>query len=324
MQVRDRINTTDPREHSMSHPSEAAGSVSYAIIRDPEGDLLWVLDGRGIFTLPKVLLNAGATESERRFAALRAGSAALGVPVLADHHVKLPPEYRAACRDIPPGRFGFDAYRVTPHPDFAQAVAVRQPHVWLPPHRSLRRGYEPFSNSARCVVAALAERGFLPGRSQYTGVIVLSRTGNGRKQFLLRHEPDWGYGLPTKRRRRGETYAAAAERVARDELGLDPAGLALRPASETVVTDREVSRSEQALTFYCHGVFETELPPGGQLHSANPLVWVDAATVLGGQVRGQHDTDGRRAADAAVSPTAVHILQELDRVPFVDPGLVPA
>ena len=65
-----------------------------------------------------------------------------------------------------------------------------------------------------------------------------------------------------------------------------------------------------------------QLAAGVVFASARPLVWADANAVVGGHVRDQLDTAGRRAPDDRVSPTAVDILQELDLVPLIDPNLV--
>jgi hypothetical protein len=70
-------------------------------------------------------------------------------------------------------------------------------------------------------------------------------------------------------------------------------------------------------TFYLHGVFEADAPTGLVIRSARPAVWADARTILEGAVHDRLTPDGRPAPDAGVSPTAVHILQELDRIPAV-------
>ena len=125
-----------------------------------------------------------------------------------------------------------------------------------------------------------------------------------------------GYALPTKRRSPDESYLAASHRVARDELGVDPGKLGLSTGHETV-TGRELSRSEQADTFYCHGVFEGAVSAGTAFASAAPLVWVDATAIASGTVSGHVAVDGRPAPDDGVSPTARHILEDRGHVPFL-------
>ena len=243
-------------------------------------------------------------------------------PVRVGQHVRLETELFVSGRGLTARRYEYDVYRTEAHPDFAEAPHVAAPHVWLAPHRALAGDYEPLSASCRWVVAALVRDGYLPGRSQYTAVLVLYRDYHGKRQVLLRREPGWGYALPTKRRRDGESYPAAAGRVARDELGIDPAALGLKPTRETVVTARDLSRSEHTYTFYCHGVFEAAVPDGTGFATAGALVWADAKTVLAGDVRDHQTPDGQKAPDDRVSPTAQHILQELGLIPLIDPVLV--
>lgn len=301
----------------MSHPS-----VSVVIHRDAEGNVLFVWDdARSCFSLPLEVVRAGATDADRATAAVRAAARALRLPVRVAQHIPLAPEQVLSANDLPPGRYRYDVYRVNPHPDFAATPALPGAHLRLAAFRAAARGYEPLSDASRWIVVALVDGGFLPGRSQYTGVLALSRAHNGRNQFLLRHEPGWGYALPTKRRQKDEGYADAAIRAASEELGVDPAALKL-PTAYRLVTTRDTSRVEEVDTFYCHGVFPAVVPADVTFSSARPLVWADANAVVSGQIRDQLDTDGRRAPDDQVSPTAVDVLQELDLVPLIDPNLV--
>jgi ADP-ribose pyrophosphatase YjhB (NUDIX family) len=268
---------------------------------------------------PKV----GSSDIENpHHAARRAAARVLRVPVRVGQHVQLEPELFVLGRDLTRRRYRYEVYRAEPHPDFAKRLAIPGPHLWLTPSRALAGDYDRLSESCRWVVARLVRDGLLPGRSQYTAVLIMHQNHNGMGQFLLRHEPGWGYALPTKRRQPRESYAAAAERVAREELGLDPAKLGLMLAREAVVTARDLSQSEQTSTFYCHGVFEATVPDRTAFTSTSPLVWVNATTIIAGQV---HDTiahDGNPAPPAPVSPTAKHILQELDELPMIDPDVV--
>lgn len=298
--------------------------ISTALVLDPEGKLLWTWDDEwGCFALPMTRPKVGASDLEQPgHAARRAGAAALGVPVRVGQHARLDPELFVSRRDFTMRRYQYNVFRIEPHPDFATAVAVRGPHLWLTAHRALSGDYEPFSDSCRWVVGELVGRGLIPGRSQHTAALVLRRTHNGKHQFLLRQEPGWGYALPTARRAQGENYAAAAHRCAREELGLDPAVLGLTQGRATVITARDLSRTENVPTFYCHGVFEGEPPAGAAFRSANPLVWADAREVLVGRITDRLTPDGQKAPDDMVSPTARHILQELDHVPLVDTDAV--
>ena len=300
--------------------------VSVALIRDPSDNILWVWDDEwGCFALPTTRPKVGTSDMERPAdAARRAAAKALGVPVRVGQHVRLEPELHVSGRDLTMRRYRYDVFRADPHPDFAARVAPPAPHLWLAPHRALSGEYEPLSATCRWVVAGLVSDGYLPGRSQYTAVLVVRREHHGKKQFLLRREPGWGYALPTKRRANGESYAAAAERVAREELGVSGAALGLTPASEAVVTSRDLSRAEQTPTFYCHGVFEAVAPAATAFATTGDLVWADAKTILGGEVDDHLTADGRKAPAGRVSPTALHILQELDHVPAVDRSVVRA
>ncbi len=295
--------------------------VSIALVRKPTGELLWVWDGEwDCFALPMSKLKKGDHVVELpEHAALRAAGRALGVPVRIGQAVHLDPELFVSGRDLASRHYRYDVYRAEPHPDFATRVDIRVPHLWLAPHTALRsepNSYDPLSPSCRWVVATLAGKGYLPGRSQYTAVLVLHRDHNGRRQFLLRREPGWGYALPTKRRAPDESYLAASHRVARDELGVDPGELGLSAGHETV-TAQDESRSEHVVTFYCHGVFEGSVPAGTKFDSAAPLVWVDATAIAAGSVKGPVAVDGQPAPDGVVSPTARHILQDRGHVPFL-------
>jgi len=307
----------------MSTPNTAT-PVSVAFITNAQGEILWVWDDEwGCFALAMTRPRVGASAIESpEYAARRAAARALGVPVRIGHHVSLDPEVFVSGRDLTRRRYRFDVYRAEAHPDFANRV-VSVPHIWLAPHRALGNRYEPLSESCRWIVASLADQGFLPGRSQYTGALIIRRDHHDKQQFLLRREAGWGYALPTKRRKPEETYREAAERVAREELGLIPEkNVNLEPTRLCVVTSRDHSQSEQTETFYCHGVFDATLVGTPAFTSTAPLVWVDAKTIIAGAVRDHLTFDGKKAPDDRVSPTTVHILQELDYVPTIDAGLV--
>ena len=302
----------------MTH-SPVNATVSVALIRNPKDELLWTWDDEwGCFALPMSRMRAGESDVETPLqAAHRAAARTLGVPVKLGQHVALAPQAFVSGRDLTWRRYRYQVFKAEAHPDFADRVAVHGPHFYLPPHRAAWEEYEPINRSSRWIIATLVADGLIPGRSQYTAALVVERLHLGKRQFLLRLEADWGYALPTKRREAGESYAAAAERVAQEELGLAPGDLKLQQSAEAVVTDRERSRSEQTDTFYCHGVFPVQVPEAQAFTSAQPLVWADAATIASGRITDRTTTTGQKAPDAGVSPTARHILQELDVVPFL-------
>ncbi len=298
-------------------PSPDTARVGVALIENESRELLWVWDDDwGCFALPMSRLRVGESALERPDeAAARAAARALGVPVVLGKSVALTPQHFVSGRDQAWRTYRYHVYKVSAHPDFTPTVTG--PHLWLAPHRSARAEYRPLSASGRWVVAALAAEGLLPGRSQYTAAVLLRRRHLGRWQFLLRLEPGWGYSLPTKKRNAGESYADCARRVLTNELGLPADAVPLHPATESVVTERAKSVSEQTDTFYCHGVFTADVPEEVAVKSDRPLVWADAAAVAAGRLSDRTDTGGQKAPDADVSPTALRVLMELEVIPSV-------
>lgn len=289
-------------------------AVSVALITNAAGELLWIWDSEEeCFALPSTAVRVGAAPEQPDRAAQRAAARALGVPVTVGHHVRLESAAFVTGRDRVSHRFRFEVFRVSAHSDFAERVAIREPHLWLPVHRAISREfhYEPFSAASRWVVASLVHEGWLQGRIQHTTALVLRRVVAGRPQYLLRQEPEWGYALPGKRRRAGESYLECARRIARDELGVHPADVGLTEGHFTVVRDRAYSASEHADTVYFHGVFEATVPEDVVFKSQNPLVWVDLNTIASGALTSvQKTTNDEPAPPDAISGTVAHILAE--------------
>lgn len=288
-------------------------AVSVALLTNPAGDLLWVWDdAEGCFALPTAPQHADEADPPRR-AAQTAAARAVGVPVVVGQHVRLGSASFGAGRATALHPVAFDVFRVAPHADFAAALAIRAPHLWLPVHKALRQEdeYEPFSPVSRWVVASLVHEEWLQGRTQSTAVLVLRRLIGGRPHFLLRHEPDWGYTLPSKRRKAGESYPDAARRVAKDELKVHPAEVGLADGQFVVIRDRAYSKSEHADTIYHHGVFERTLADDVAFESDAPLIWADLNTIAGGAVTPAVTTiTGAAAPPALISSTVTHILTE--------------
>lgn len=298
-------------------PSPDTALVGVALIENADRELLWVWDDvYGCFALPMSRVRVGESALERPDeAAARAAARALGVPVVLGKSVALTPQHFVSGRDQAWRTYRYHVFKAHAHADFTPSIAG--PHLWLPPHRSARSEYRPFSASGRWVVAALTANGLLPGRSQFTAAVLLRRKHLDKWQFLLRLEPGWGYSLPTKRRAADEPYTTAAERVLTAELGLKADAVPLNPATESVVTERAKSVVEQADTFYCHGVFTADVPADLPVKSDRPLVWADAAAIASGWLSDRTDTTGQKAPGADVSPTALRILMELEVIPTV-------
>ena len=186
--------------------------------------------------------------------------------------------------------YAYHVFHVEPHPDFADRLQIRQPHLWLSPHLVLSGVYEPISESARFILrSALADFG-IPARLQHTSVLIVQRNDPARgRQFLLRWNPNWGYALPAKRwdppdsakaEDRATAARAGAERVAREELGLEPGtDVTLTPAQSLEYATHSVSVNEEAPAFgevtdYHHSLFDAVLRHPDKLQSQRPLAWV--------------------------------------------------
>jgi hypothetical protein len=247
-------------------------------------------DAWGMFTLPVSRQRQGRRGKEPAArAALRAAAQALGVPVrLVEEGPKRHATRIESARQLVDKTYRYNVFRVEPHPDFADRLQVRRPHLWLSPHLALSGAYEPISETARFLLDRAIKDLEIPARVQHTSVLVLRREHPERgRQFLVRSDPDWGYALPSKRwdpagtaEPPDEAALAAAQRVVREELGLEPGeDLAVAPASRPECMTHGVSASEGApaygaATDYVHRLFDAQLRHPEKLRSDRPLAWV--------------------------------------------------
>jgi hypothetical protein len=208
---------------------------------------------------------------------------------------------------------------------------IRQPHLWLSPHLVLSGVYEPISESARFILrGALADFG-IPARLQHTSVLIVRRDDPARgRQFLVRWNPNWGYALPAKRwdppesvkaEDRATAALAGAERVAREELGLEPGpDVTLTPAASSEYATHSVSVNEEAPAFgevtdYQHSLFDAELRHPEKLRSQRPLAWITEDEINQGWTAATQGEPGAPAGPSArVSRATYEILKHLDLI----------
>ena len=199
--------------------------------------------------------------------------------------------------------YNYHVFHVEPHPDFAASLQIRQPHLWLSPHLILSGAYEPISESARFILRGVLEDFGVPARVQHTSVLIIHRDDPERgRQFLVRWGPSWGYILPTMRWEPPESTdpavlasvaRAGAERVAREELGLEPVtDVVLAPARTAELTTHGVKSLTKGTpafglaTRYIHSLFAATLRDGEKLRSDKPMAWVTPAEIHGLQTAG--------------------------------------
>src|SRR5262249_36490875 len=145
--------------------------------------------------------------------------------------------------------YTYNVFRAEPHPHFAGKLHVRPPHLWLPAYVALSGIYQPLGAPSTGIIARLVQAGRIqPERRQPTSTLIVRPPDGPARTFLLRWNADWGYALPAKRREASDPGAGAAERVAREELGLEPGtDVLLQPARVPL--------------FKTHGVSKTQGPP---------------------------------------------------------------
>src|SRR5947209_19893742 len=115
----------------MAKRSHISVEVAVAAVTNPEGQLLWVSNDRwGSFTLPMSKRRRGPKllEPPQR-AAMRAAAEALGVPVRVGPRWAVLPELHLSERSYAVRRYSYEVFPAEPHPDFAGALAIRQPHL---------------------------------------------------------------------------------------------------------------------------------------------------------------------------------------------------
>jgi hypothetical protein len=313
--------------------------VAVALVTDENQRVLLTLNENwGMFTLPMTGRRRGSQGPEPRTrAALRAGVEALGVPVqLVEDGPRRVLGRLESGRQLVDKIYNYNVYHVEPHPDFVERLQVRQPHLWLSPHLILSGIYEPISESARFILRSVLDDFEIPARVQNTSVLIIERDDPDRgRQFLLRWDPDWGYALPAKRWEPPDlgnpdglasAALAGAERVVREELGLDPATDAiLTPARSPELTTHGVSATKGSPTFgvatqYIHSVFDARIRRPDKLHSHEPLAWVTQEEIHQAWTAGSDPAVGSSPPRAGrISCTVYAILQELGAIAEIEP-----
>ena len=264
---------------SMPQPEFLIVDVAVALIWNAKTQqLLWTWNERWCeFSLPakRIRLRPGTRlETATRLAAERAAAEALGVPVEVRFVVQADPILERSGSDARTKSYRYSVHRATAQPRFEHNIALPPRHIWLAAHEVLSGDYRPLSATTVRLVAQLTQLKWWPGRQQVSSTVVITRIRGGQVQFLLRHNPDWGYSLPSKRGDSGETPGDVAARVLSDELGLQAEKTArLASAASVPVTYHEQSDSTDVPTYYVHHVFEATLENGARLVSDQPLIW---------------------------------------------------
>ncbi len=322
----------------MSAGSPPQVEAAVALVTNQNNQVLLVLnDHWGAFNLPMTKRRRGKLENEPMpQAAIRAAVEALGVPVrlVAGDHRRLSAHLKSG-RQLQFKNYIYDVYHIESHPDFADRHQIRQPHLWLSPHLVLSGTYEPISKSARGILRAVLEEFEIPARIQHTSVLIIERQHPERGvQFLVRHNPDWGYALPAKRWEPSESAStadlpalaqAAAERVVREELGLEPGkDVTVAPARSPEFTTHGVSKTtgvpaHGVETNYIHSLFNATLRHAEKLRSDRGLAWVTPEEVGHHRTAASHGEPGApRCAPGQVSHTTSEILVHLGLIPEAD------
>jgi len=323
----------------MSDSERAHVDVAVALVTDENQRVLVTLNENwGMFTLPMTRRRRGSQSPEPRTrAVLRAAVEALGVPVrLVEEGPQRVLGRLQSGRQLVDKIYTYNVFHVEPHPDFAGRLQIRQPHLWLSPHLILSGAYEPISESARFILRSVLNEFEIPVRVQHTSALVFQRDDPERgRQFLLRWNRDWGHALPTKRWEppastqpadRASAALAGAERVAREELGLDPAtDVTLSPARAPEITTHGVSATKGSPAFgtatqYIHSLFDARLRHPDKLHSDKPLAWVTQEEIHQFCTTGSHPApDSRPVCSGQISRTVYDILRELGEIAEIDP-----
>jgi hypothetical protein len=305
--------------------------VAVALVTDASQRVLLVFNDRwGQFTLPMSKRRRGRQHNEPATrAALRAAAEALGVPVriLVERArgLRRLPGRLESWRELAEKIYTYTVCRVEPHPDFASHLQIRQPHLWLSPHWILSEAYEPISESARFILRSVLWDFKIPARTQNTSVLIIQREDPTRgRQFLVRWNPDWGYTLPAKRWKPANGTSpeelaavalAAAERVSRAELGLQPGmDVSLTPARVAELTTHGVSSRKGAPAFgaatdYSHRLFDAQIRAPENLRSKRPLAWATQEEIHAHWTyASQPATDSPLARAGPISRTVYEIL----------------
>ena len=323
----------------MSDSERVHVDVSVALVTDDNQRVLLTFnDNWGMFTLPMTRRRRGRQQNEPTTrAAVRAAAEALGVPVrLVEQGPKRLPARLQSGRQLVDKVYTYSVYHIEPHPDFAGQLQVRQPHLWLSPHLILSGAYEPISESARIILREALDDFDIPTRVQHTSALVIKRDSPDRgRQFLVRWGPDWGYALPTKRWEPpastqpvelASAAMAGADRVAREELGLEPAtDTTLTPArSPELITHGVKSKTKGSPAFematqYIHSLFDASLRHPEKLRSDNPLAWVTQEEIQNRSTAGSDPAPDSSPEHAGpISRTVYEILLYLGEIAEID------
>lgn len=301
--------------------------VAVAVIMNQEDQLLWTWNKHwGCFSIPMTKIRSGQGIHEAPWcAAVRAAAEALGVPVQTEPLWAKLPMMRVSDREYAVKHYTYYLFRAKPHPDFAAAVHLPQPSWWLPAHAALSGAYEPLSHSALDILREVTERQLISGRKQETCLLVIAQGSAKNRQFLLRFNPHWGYALPGKRKGPKESARTVADRVAREELGLEPkTDLTLKLANPPMVSKFGVSRTPPSPAFgvptnYEHFLFDAVLRKSAKLRSKEPLAWATPDEIRAGMFSAMQAVPGApKAPPARISRTVLEVLSSLGYVPTAD------
>jgi hypothetical protein len=323
----------------MSDSERVHVDVAVALVSDDNHRVLVTFnDNWGMFTLPMTGRRRGAEGLEPRTrAAFRAAAEALGVPVrLVDEGPRRVLGRLQSGRQLVDKIYTYNVFHVEPHPDFTGGLQIRQPYLWLSPHLILAGVYEPISESTRFIVRSVLHVFEIPARLQHTSVLIIQRDDPDRgRQFLVRWDPDWGYAVPAKRweppasTQPADLAAAAlagAERVIREELGLEPASdVTLARARSPELTTHGVSATRGSPAFgvatqYIHSLFDAGLRHPEKLRSEEALAWVTQEEIHQGWTAGSHPApDSSPVRAGRISRTVYEILQGLGEIAEIEP-----
>jgi len=298
--------------------------VAVALVMDRSRRILWTFNPNwGAFALPMTKRrNVGDDFEPAAHAAARAAAEVLGVPVRIGACWGALPELKVSGRDGSVRRYAYEVIRVGPEPDFASAIE-RPGLLWLNVEQAFSADYRPpLSSSSLDVVTKLILEGRLEGRTQLTSTVILRRKPEeDPPAFCLRWNKDWGFALPSKRRKPEEAPLEAAERVVRGELQLVPGeNVSLAVAQIPTFTTYDVSASTRLGTFYVHSLFDATLSAGEPRTSEEdlPLVWASTQEILDGRKDPPYpDARAGEAEPGKISRTVFRILSALDDVPWI-------
>jgi hypothetical protein len=300
----------------MSETTVPKTDVVLAMITDPELRLLWTWNEKwATFALPMTKLRKGqGTTEEAEHAAARAGAEALGVPVKVGINWCSIPELKVSERDYATRMYAYDVFRVEAEPRFAAQARLAEPHMWLSIGDALSGRYQPLSQSSVNICQELVKQGRLPGRSQHTSTLVISRDDGGTRRYLLRWDDDWGFALPSKSREPKQDAREVAHRVALEELNLTPGhDIKIDRSPIESYTTHGTSASRGIPTFYLHALFEGTLLAEAEPKSDRPLAWASMFEVYRGKVDQHFDfRPAGLASPGEISWTAIEILAMLE------------